>query len=433
MTLSLVLGSFLLIGCAGDTSSNNTQENPGASTIVGHLVDSPIRGVSYQCNDGSSGVTDTEGTFRCITLPVDFRIGNSSEGLLLGRVTSLPADGYVYPQDIVGVDRNATTDEQVEKMAVLLQSLDEDRNASNGIVITTAMADRFKNFGEMDFENLNDLNETLHTVAGVTPIDITTAIEQLTGFMNHQDDNNDSDETAGMTAIDSSDLSGMTVVAEYRSGAKVSNIQKVSYVFLSSHDVIVVVDTFDSKRYVARDNNYHESHGNNVAILSPVYDDGIELKVSGVTAFAFGISTENGYDKITVGHSSATIYPVTAILSNSDNGIDETSVHPYGFNSNDGSQSNDSVLYDKQITILNAVLSNGIDPGGNFSNNGYTQYDSNIPLHCTDYGYSDVSMEYDSISGAHVISYGECTEFDYSQSSSLNGSHYVAWYKDKEQ
>ncbi|MCU7833422.1 MAG: type I secretion C-terminal target domain-containing protein [gamma proteobacterium symbiont of Lucinoma myriamae] len=52
-------------------------------------------------------------------------------------------DEQVFLQDIASIDRTDVNDEYLENMAVLLQSLDVDGDAYNGIVITKSMHDAF--------------------------------------------------------------------------------------------------------------------------------------------------------------------------------------------------------------------------------------------------------------------------------------------------
>jgi hypothetical protein len=52
-------------------------------------------------------------------------------------------DNLVFLQDLADTDRTDVNDEYVENMAVLLQSLDVDNDAYNGIVITEAMREAF--------------------------------------------------------------------------------------------------------------------------------------------------------------------------------------------------------------------------------------------------------------------------------------------------
>ena len=71
---------------------------------------------------------------------VTFKIGH----LVVGSIdTGNMQDAFVFLQDMAGVDRTDVNNEYVENMAVLLQSLDPDADAYNGIEITPAMHDAF--------------------------------------------------------------------------------------------------------------------------------------------------------------------------------------------------------------------------------------------------------------------------------------------------
>jgi hypothetical protein len=134
---SSIAASLLLVGCGGGSSDAATSSTTGVST--GYLVDSAVQNADYDCiADGDyNHTTGPDGAFHCNHMErVRFRIGE----LVLGEIDALPADGYVFPQDLLGVERNATlTEAQVTALAQLLQSLDADRNASNGIVIPDAV------------------------------------------------------------------------------------------------------------------------------------------------------------------------------------------------------------------------------------------------------------------------------------------------------
>ncbi len=63
---------------------------------------------------------------------VQFRIGK----LKIGEIHGLPADNKVFVPDLIGVDRNdSLQNEDVIALAKLLQSIDEDKNATNGIQV----------------------------------------------------------------------------------------------------------------------------------------------------------------------------------------------------------------------------------------------------------------------------------------------------------
>ena len=122
------LGALLLAGCGGGSSDT-------VVSTTGYLVDSAVANIDYDCiTDGDyNKTTDVDGAFTCKNMnQVRFRLNH----LVLGDISALPADGYVFPQDIVGVARDQIENEEVTAMAQLLQSLDEDSNLTNGIQIS---------------------------------------------------------------------------------------------------------------------------------------------------------------------------------------------------------------------------------------------------------------------------------------------------------
>ena len=131
--ISTIAASLLFVGC-GSSSSDTTE----TAVQTGYLVDSAVANADYDCL--ADGVNDKQtgpnGEFQCQDMSqIRFRIGN----LVLGEISALPQDGYVFPQDLVGVSRDNTTNAQVVKIAQLLQSLDTDADPSNGISIDTAV------------------------------------------------------------------------------------------------------------------------------------------------------------------------------------------------------------------------------------------------------------------------------------------------------
>jgi len=133
---SVFAASLLLVGCGGGSSDDTT-----VATSTGYLVDSPVANVDYDCiaDNDYNKTTATDGMFTCRNMvQVRFRIGE----LVLGELTSLPADGYVFPQDLVGVARDTGIgNEKVIAMAQLLQSLDTDGDPTNGITIPQEVKD----------------------------------------------------------------------------------------------------------------------------------------------------------------------------------------------------------------------------------------------------------------------------------------------------
>lgn len=126
------LMALFISACGGTASSSNETE-----FIEGYLIDSAVQGVEYRCGD-KIGITGEDGQFICSSLPITFYVGS----IEIGSIAALQADKKVFPQDIIGVDRNETGDDEVIKIAMLLQSLDSDGNTSNGITITSETRQR---------------------------------------------------------------------------------------------------------------------------------------------------------------------------------------------------------------------------------------------------------------------------------------------------
>ena len=160
--LSSLVASILLVGCG---SSDATQ----TSDIQGQLIDSYVKGATYSCNDGTTGITGTNGEFTCQTLPVEFQVG----GLRLGSINILASDKHVFPQDLLGLDRNDTNNSEVIAMAQLLQSLDSDNNPENGIDV----GDVNGMDGVEEFDSIN--LDSYIANANVELVDATKAHEHL--------------------------------------------------------------------------------------------------------------------------------------------------------------------------------------------------------------------------------------------------------------
>lgn len=174
---SSILASFLLVGC--QSSVNNGSDNTSDDGLIsGQLVDSYIQNADYTCEDGSTGITDINGSFECTTLPVKFRLG----GLELGEITSLASDKQVFPQDLVGVDRAETNNTAVVEMARFLQSCDDDNNSENGIYISSTIKENLKDVEE----TFNETNiDTYAVSAKITLMDrnrTTSHLQETTQF-----------------------------------------------------------------------------------------------------------------------------------------------------------------------------------------------------------------------------------------------------------
>ncbi len=154
--LSMIIASFIM-GCGGSSSSKSNSKSDETTVdvvdvvtlIKGYLIDAPVEGVDYSCGD-IRGITTSTGEFSCEEAPVDFSISL----LKLGTIDSFTSDGNVYPQDIVGVDRDNFDDPRVIALARLLQSLDDDGDIDDKITISKETSDKFDtNLSGLDLES----------------------------------------------------------------------------------------------------------------------------------------------------------------------------------------------------------------------------------------------------------------------------------------
>jgi surface protein len=132
-----------------------------AKTLEGQLIDSAINGAKYETDSGKTGYTDEKGTFsyKETDKTITFKVGS----LVIANdftLSKLNNDGKILPSDIAGVDRNNITDEKVVKLLRVLQSLDNDNNASNGIFID----DNTKGYLSEDINIIDADISTLQTI-----------------------------------------------------------------------------------------------------------------------------------------------------------------------------------------------------------------------------------------------------------------------------
>ena len=117
-----------LAGCGGGSSGSGG----GGSTATGLFLDSAVEGLSYVSGD-SSGLTNAEGEFVYeVGKAVRFMIGDIVIGEALGQRLMTP---------VSLVNGGNTNNPTVLNIARFLQSIDEDDNVSNGIVITEQVRD----------------------------------------------------------------------------------------------------------------------------------------------------------------------------------------------------------------------------------------------------------------------------------------------------
>ena len=157
-----ILLSFTACGGGKDTPLSNEADLNTTKSVVGYLIDSPVANMDYHCGDIISK-TQNDGKFECNTLPVIFMVGD----IEVGRLYKMTSDLKVYPQDLVGVDREDFNNSKVLKIASFLQSLDDDGNISDTITISNNIQiDGSYKLDEMSQEEVTKLLEN----SGIEPV-----------------------------------------------------------------------------------------------------------------------------------------------------------------------------------------------------------------------------------------------------------------------
>ena len=154
---SIITATLLIVGCGNNggsstpttsslsdssTPSNSSEANSVAQKIgKGYYVDSAVEGVDYQC-DNQKGTTDENGTFT-------FKSGSDCN-FTLGGIKLRDINGSLLEDNITILETNET-------VAQLLQTLDSDGNASNGIQISKGVGKVIRE----TLPSLSDLNQDL--------------------------------------------------------------------------------------------------------------------------------------------------------------------------------------------------------------------------------------------------------------------------------
>ena len=200
LTLIFFIAGSTFIGCGGGSSSSNTapsitdiiSDTNVTSKIIDNVQD-PLVGTALEYQDlfqliktntkataividahGIEGLhinceiqdvqTKQYGLFECDNMPLNIYLGNFK----IGTLTKIPKDKIIYTQDVLNLPRAATMHPDVTKISMILQSLDEDADLSNGITITQESMDlldnELENFSDIEHLTIEDTNNVINNV-----------------------------------------------------------------------------------------------------------------------------------------------------------------------------------------------------------------------------------------------------------------------------
>jgi len=185
LLLSCLSSLLLIFTACGGGGGGGGSSDVTANTSTAFLIDAPVSGVSYSTAT-KNGITGSDGSFIYTNGESDvlFKIG----GIVVHdyNLSKLNSDKKVLITDLVDVDRNDSTNIKVVKILQLLQSLDSDNDASNGISISSttriALAGSSLDFSDANLST-NDINSTL-TGVGETLVTQDEAIAHFEQTLN---------------------------------------------------------------------------------------------------------------------------------------------------------------------------------------------------------------------------------------------------------
>lgn len=157
----LLLISVFLIGCEEDDLEN---ENPSQQLLTGVFIDSEVSGLRYE-TESQDGFTNSQGQFLYKEgETISFHIGE----LLLGTGD---ANTIMTPISISTSNNPGLESIDVQNIAALLQTLDADNDASNGIIILPEVMDA------IEIESI-DFSKSIISILG----ELTASINEQTGL-----------------------------------------------------------------------------------------------------------------------------------------------------------------------------------------------------------------------------------------------------------
>lgn len=136
----------LISGCGGGSDNISTA----------YLVDSNVSGVAYRCGS-QSGFTGDNGEFR-------FQHGQACTFSIGATQFSVTADRLQAGKPVTPFDIFAGDDEKAINLARLMQTLDDDGNASNGIRITEQVRNQFQSQIRFDANFEGDMTMAMNQI-----------------------------------------------------------------------------------------------------------------------------------------------------------------------------------------------------------------------------------------------------------------------------
>ncbi|CAA6813284.1 MAG: Unknown protein [uncultured Sulfurovum sp.] len=162
--------TLLLVACGGGVSQHEPREEKSL-----YFVDAPTNGIDYACGE-RRGVTKTytfnnitkHGAFKCVYSPINFSLGR----LNLGSINNVVNNQTIYPQDLVDDFNGDFNNQEVLKIAIILQSLN-DKSNPNYLNIPQSTKDKIT-LTSLKGLSINAVSQAIRDM-GFTPVSAETA------------------------------------------------------------------------------------------------------------------------------------------------------------------------------------------------------------------------------------------------------------------
>ena len=257
--------ALTVIGCGGGGGSSTSTE------VKGTFIDSVVQNVSYSCSPSNiSGSTNELGEYTCnVGDTVTFSLG----GTPLGTVTA--SETPVTPVTLFPNNPEAATN-----VAQLLQTIDSDNDASNGIT--------------PDLNLIQNLPEVIDFESEEFDTDISNALgQELISEEQAQEHLNETLVQLGEEVIASSSSSSLSSLSS--SSSEMSSSNSSSSMSSSS------ISSSSSSEVSSSSSSSSLAHWQEVGYHSPLPDNGVN----------WGIAIQDRRDPITIDEVDQTIYDLS--------------------------------------------------------------------------------------------------------------------------
>ncbi|MBF0152546.1 MAG: beta-lactamase family protein [Magnetococcales bacterium] len=181
--LAVIVGAGFLGACGGGSSGSDAGAGgPGQSILTGVFMDAPVDGLAYVSSpSGYSGTTSGGGQFRYLPMDtVTFKLNGMGIGTGTAATVMTPLDLVTDP--LQEADTTAQKNNKVIKILQLLQTLDTDKNPSNGITLKNDGSLAQKTLATLDLASATDL-----ATLGVSAADVITQQNAAAHFLGQLD------------------------------------------------------------------------------------------------------------------------------------------------------------------------------------------------------------------------------------------------------